>query len=435
MKKTFIVTALFVMCLLFSFAGCEKDCQHERFEFETIEPICNTEGYTLNECLDCQFKYKTDIIPATEHVFEPQVVSPTCTEYGYTLYVCDCGYEYKSDLIEPTGHTTRKETYPPTCEKQGYTISKCVNCEFESRSDFLPAKEHNLTVSVTPPTCEEEGYSIYSCYCGYSYKSDFKAPTGHTFSSVVTPPTSSRDGYTHHSCECGYEYIGDYIISDNIFHGAYVSNSKILAQGIDVSKWNGEINWSEIKAAGVDFVIIKAGSVVAKDSRFEENYAGAKAAGLGVGAYFYTYADSLEEIDEETELFLKWLDGKQFDYPVYLDIEDPSQEALGEELLTNMCVTFIEKMQENGYFCGIYSNNNWLINILNTRTITDKFDLWFAYWNSSNTPDWDSSNGARAGIWQYSCEGTIGNHSGKFDLNVAYKDYPTLIKKWGYNGY
>lgn len=436
MKKTLIaMVAFFAISVLFMFSGCERDCQHERFEFETIEPTCNAEGYTLNKCLNCNFEYKTDIIPSTEHIFEPHSVPPTCTEYGYTLYICSCDYEYKSNFTAPLGHTTRKEVCTPTCDKQGYTLNKCISCDFESKSDFLPTKEHILTPYVTAPTCEDEGYTIYSCFCGYSYKSDFTIPTGHSFTSITIPPTSSRDGFTHHVCNCGYEYTGDYIMSDNIFHGAYVSNSEVLARGIDVSKWNGEINWSEIKAAGIDFVMIKAGSIVGKDPRFEENYIGAKAAGLGVGAYFYTYAKNLEEIDEEVNLFLEWLEGKQFDYPVYLDIEDTSQEALDKEILTEMCVSFIEKMQTEGYFCGIYSNANWIKNILETKTITDKFDLWFAYWTPNNEPDWDSSLGAKSGIWQYTCKGTIGTHDGNFDLNVAFKDYPTLIKKWGYNGY
>lgn len=434
MKKALI--SLFIMAFLsLALISCESECQHERFSSTEVEPTCVSEGYTVNECLDCGFKYKTDIVSPIEHTLSKETVAPTCTEQGYTLYSCECGYEYKSDFVSPLGHTTRKETYPPTCEKQGYTLSRCVSCDFESRSDFLPAKGHALTAEVTPPTCEAEGYTTYSCYCGYTYDSDFKVPTGHAFTSVITPPTSSRDGYTHHSCACGYEYRGDYIMSDSIFHGAYVSGTDILAYGIDISKWNGDINWAQIKAAGIDFVIIKAGSTNGKDPKFEVNYANAKAAGLGVGAYFYSYAKNIDGINAEVALFLEFLGGKQFDYPVYLDIEDPSQETLGEELLTEMCVTFIEKMQENGYFCGIYTNNNWLVNLLNSQTITQKFDLWLARWLNSGEPNWSASFGARTGIWQYTDEGRIGDHDCNFDMNVAFKDYPSLIKEWGYNGY
>jgi GH25 family lysozyme M1 (1,4-beta-N-acetylmuramidase) len=224
-------------------------------------------------------------------------------------------------------------------------------------------------------------------------------------------------------------------MSDNIFHGAYVDNSAILAHGIDISKWNGDINWAEIKAAGVDFVIIKAGSSFGKDPRFEEHYANAKAAGLGVGCYYYSYALTVDEISADADLFMSWIAGKQFDYPVYLDIEDPTQEVLDKALLTEMCVTFIEKMQINGYFCGIYTNRNWLTNLLHTETITLNFDLWLAHWLNSGEPNWPSSFGAKTGMWQYTDKGTIGTHSCYFDLNVAFKDYPSLIKQWGYNGY
>ena len=101
-----------------------------------------------------------------------------------------------------------------------------------------------------------------------------------------------------------------------------------------------------------------------------------------------------------------------------------------------MAKLFIETLQANRYFCGLYVNNDWLINRLDTERVTTWFDIWYARWTLSGEPVWPDSFGAkRMGIWQYSSQGKIGTHESTFDLNVAYKDYPTLIKSLGYNGY
>lgn len=402
MKKIFFKIAIAVILLsLLLLVSCNKsnnECIHENLILSTHGATCEDEGYILHRCSDCGSEYKSDITPPKGHSLNAQVVAPTCSAEGYTLYSCDCGYSFKSDHVSPTGHTLSSETVSPTCVDQGYTENLC---------------------SV----------------CGYSFTSDYTKPTGHDFVSTVTRPTSTSAGSTKFVCHCEYEYTGDYVMSSDIFKGAYVDGEEALAHGIDISSWNGTINWQEIKDAGIDFVIIKAGSTNGNDEYFEQNYAGAKAAGLDVGCYFYTYATTVDGISADADSFMDMIAGKKFEYPVYLDIEDDSQESLDKALLTEMCVTFIEKLQLNGYFGAIYSNNNWLVNLLNTQTITTYFDVWLARWTLSGEANWGSSFGTRTGIWQYTAEGTIGSHDCYFDMNIAFKDYPTLIKEWGYNGY
>ena len=439
MKRFFLTFAIsFIFLLSLLLVSCDHgtaDCLHENIKLSTHGADCDNEGYILHKCSDCGFEYKSDIKPPKGHTLSSEIVLPTCHSEGYTLYSCECGYNYKNDFVVPTEHTLSKKTIPQTCSKQGYTEYTCA-CGYSFKSDYVSPTGHTLSSETISPTCTYQGYTESLCsVCGYFFTSDYTAPTGHDFVSEVTRPTSSSVGFTKFTCHCKYEYVGEYIMSSDIFKGAYVDGEDVLAYGIDISHWNGVINWQEIKSAGIDFVIIKAGSTNGKDSAFEQNYASAKAAGLDVGCYFYTYAKTVEEINADADSFMNMIAGKKFEYPVYLDIEDPSQEALGEALLTEMCITFIEKLQLNGYFGAIYANNNWLVNLLNTQTITTYFDVWLARWTLSGEANWGSSFGTRMGLWQYSCTGKIGSHSCDFDMNVAFKDYPSLIKELGYNGY
>ena len=364
-------------------------------------------------------------------------VAPTCDSEGYTMHKCgECGAEYRTDFKAPLGHTFTESTVAPTCDAPGYTNYRCA-CGYEYKSHFLPPVGHDLHATVTAPTCDEQGYTTYACSaCKYTYAANYEAPLGHSFDKTVTLPTSTATGYTLFSCPCGYEYKGDYVMSGDIYKGAYVDGTEILAHGVDISAWNGEIDWTALREAGVDFVMIKAGSSLGMDKKFEEYYSRARSEGFGVGCYFYTYASNLLEIEEDAALFMQWLDGKQFDYPVYLDLEEGRLADLAPTLLTDMVKLFIETLQANRYFCGLYVNNDWLINRLDTERVTTWFDIWYARWTLSGEPVWPDSFGAkRMGIWQYSSQGKIGTHECTFDLNVAYKDYPTLIKSLGYNGY
>ncbi|HOC34819.1 MAG TPA: GH25 family lysozyme, partial [Ruminococcus flavefaciens] len=105
-------------------------------------------------------------------------------------------------------------------------------------------------------------------------------------------------------------------------------------KGIDVSVHNGNIDWGKVKADGIDFAILRAGYgrlVSQKDERFEQNYAGAKAVGLPIGAYWYSYAMTPEEAELEADVFLSVIKGKRFEMPVYFDLEEKKQFDLGKE--------------------------------------------------------------------------------------------------------
>ena len=437
MKK--LLPLILLLCLgtaaLIACSAEKPPCAHPEYTDTVVEATCNTEGYIFHVCKSCYTSWRTDFIAPKGHTLNENTVAPTCGEQGYTIFSCDCGYSFRADFLPPTGHVLQSRTILSTCEAEGYTEIFC-DCGYAYRIDRVAPKGHELSETVTPPTCTDQGYTTYRCDCGYTFESDFVKPLGHDFEAEVTHPTSTTTGYTHYRCACGYEYVGDYIMSSDVYKGAYVNGKEILAKGIDISSWNGEIHWDELRAAGIEFVILKAGSSVGKDAAFEENYARAKQEGFGVGCYFYAYATNEQNALADAEMFAEWLAGKQFDYPVYLDMEDESLESLDRELLTSVCKAFIESLQSKGYYCGLYINNNWLKNLLNTEKVTTWFDIWYARWTLSGEATWPDSFGERRmGIWQYSAAGRIGTHDCDFDMNVAFFDYPTYIKSLGFNGY
>ena len=131
---------------------------------------------------------------------------------------------------------------------------------------------------------------------------------------------------------------------------------RIFAKGIDVSKWQADnVDFNEVKNAGYDFVIIRCGSSKGKDDCFEQFYTEAKEAGLDVGTYYYSYAVTAEEAATDAANCLSFIEGKQFEYPIYFDFEDISQITLDVTLCANICNTFLRRIRSAGYLPGLYS--------------------------------------------------------------------------------
>lgn len=199
---------------------------------------------------------------------------------------------------------------------------------------------------------------------------------------------------------------------------------------IDVSNWQGNIDWNKVKSDGVKAAILRAGYgryESQKDKKFERNYTNAKAAGIPVGAYWYSYATSVAAAKQEAETCIKVLSGKQFEYPIYYDLEDASMTGCGKSVLTQIACTFCEALEAAGYWVGIYANPNWLKNYLDYNTIK-QYTLWLANWGVS-TPSYPCD------LWQYTSDGSVSGISGRVDMNWGYRDFPTVIKNGKYNGF
>lgn len=202
-------------------------------------------------------------------------------------------------------------------------------------------------------------------------------------------------------------------------------------KGIDISKWNSLINWQEAKADGVDFLMIREGygkkDPKQIDKRFKENYTGAKAVGIPVGVYHYSYADSVADAKAEAQFCLENIKGMQLEYPIAFDLEDKEQLKLNNRQRTDIVKAFCSEIEKAGYYVVLYCNLNWWNNYL-LKDELKKYDLWIAEWSAAKPS-------VECGIWQYSDRGTIDGINGNVDLNISYKNYPEIMIKKGLNGF
>lgn len=212
-----------------------------------------------------------------------------------------------------------------------------------------------------------------------------------------------------------------------VLHAVWMAESKIFAMGIDASSYQGTVDWQAVADSGVKFVILRAGTSGGKDAMFEEYYAGAKAAGLWVGSYIYTYAVTHEEMVADARQFAGWLSGKEFEMPVYVDVETAQQAALPEGELLELVQTFRSYMTNLGYFCGVYTSYNWYDWYLGMDCLPKEY-LWVAKWTLSGTMSQNLSD--KFALYQYSESGSVPGIDGAVDLNVCYMDLPTIVKEF-----
>lgn len=203
-------------------------------------------------------------------------------------------------------------------------------------------------------------------------------------------------------------------------------------KGIDVSFSQAGIDWRQVKASGkVDFAIIRAGYgryASQKDEYFEDNYEGAKAAGIPVGAYWYSYATTEADAVQEAQACLECIRNKTFEYPIYFDFEEDSQLRLGRAKLSAIIKAFCDTLEKAGYFVGVYSMKSALESHL-TDEVRSAYTIWCAHINVNHT----SYTGHD--MWQYSWTGSIPGIKGDVDLDECYRDFPTIIKSAGLNGF
>ena len=190
-----------------------------------------------------------------------------------------------------------------------------------------------------------------------------------------------------------------------------------MIKGIDVSKWNGIIDFDAVKNVGIDFVIIRAGygkEVSQKDPRFDYNYQNAKRVGLKVGAYWYSYAESIEDAKKEASACLKAISGCDFDLPVYYDVEEKSQFDKGRNFCDAIITVFCEVVGEK-FTPGLYMSASPLKTHV-SDFVRDKYDVWVAQYAPVCTYSGPYS------IWQYSSKGNVTGIYGAVDMNYYYKE-------------
>ena len=188
-------------------------------------------------------------------------------------------------------------------------------------------------------------------------------------------------------------------------------------KGIDVSEWHGTIDWRKVAKYGVQFAVIHAGygrELSQKDKYFERNYAGARAAGIKVGAFWYSYADSVARAEQEARTCLKVLDGKHLDLPVFFDQEyEPGILKLSTKTRTDIVLKFLETIKAAGRPCGLYSSTDFITTKLQANRLT-AYPLWIAEYGSK------LHYTGKVWAWQYTDKGRVAGIKGRVDMDHGY---------------
>lgn len=216
-----------------------------------------------------------------------------------------------------------------------------------------------------------------------------------------------------------------------------VSNNGVYdipVKGIDVSAFQGDIDWNKVKADGIGFAILRAGYgklATQVDAKFNQNYRNAKKAGVPVGAYWYSYAKTVEEAKLEAAACINTLKGTQLEYPVYYDVEENSQYKLGKAQVSAIIKAFCTAMEAAGYWVGLYTNAAWYNSVIEDD-IKSRYAIWIAHWGVSKP-----GISGQYGLWQYNVgkNNPIRGIAGDVDLDYSYIPYPTLVKDAGRNNW
>ena len=217
-------------------------------------------------------------------------------------------------------------------------------------------------------------------------------------------------------------------------HASQFKNSTIM-KGIDVSEWNGSINWSKVKASGVSFAFIRAGGryygsgAYFTDSRFAENVKNATAAGIDVGAYFYSQAISSSEAKQEATYILSIVSSYNINLPIVMDFEYAWEDGLTGRLYnanlsksaaTTIINTFCSTVESKGYVGMLYASKSVITDDMNVTSINNKYPIWNAQYNNSDTLT------ATHSYWQYSDSGSVSGISYPTDLDFKYINTPAV---------
>ncbi|MBD5464398.1 MAG: hypothetical protein HDR22_00980 [Lachnospiraceae bacterium] len=193
--------------------------------------------------------------------------------------------------------------------------------------------------------------------------------------------------------------------------------------GIDVSKWNKEIDWKKVKAAGVDFVIIRCGyrgsstGALVEDPYFRKNIEGATREGIKVGIYFFTQAVNTVEAVEEASMVLTLCKGYELAFPIFIDTEGAGgkgrADELDREIRTQVCKAFCETIENSGFNAGVYASRSWFVSNVDASVLESHY-IWLAQYR--RTPTYAGSYD----LWQYTSSGSVDGIDGRVDLNISY---------------
>lgn len=263
--------------------------------------------------------------------------------------------------------------------------------------------------------------AVYADYYKANQKFYVKQQQGYKYTGWQT-----LDGKVYFFDGNGNKITGQQVIQGVQYNfdgnGVLVSSNGVL--GIDVSKWNGNIDWNAVKNSGVSYVIIRCGyrgssqGSLIEDPKYKSNIQGATKAGLKVGVYFFTQAVNEIEAVEEASMVLSLIKGYKLSYPVFLDVESSGGRAdsISKETRTAVCKAFCQTIKNSGYAAGVYANKTWLNSYIDAGQL-GAYRIWLAQYASQ------PSYAGRYDMWQYSSKGKVSGISGNVDMNLSYMGY------------
>ena len=318
----------------------------------------------------------------------------------------------KGDATITAAYTENGKTVTATC-----TVKVTANPELDTTTALKDKSGNQIYVK------DAQGKYVAATYADY-YKANQKfyiKQQGYKYTGWQT-----IDGKVYFFDANGNKVTGNQVIQGAQYsfdsNGVMVSSNGIL--GIDVSKWNGSIDWNAVKNSGVSYVIIRCGyrgssqGSLIEDPKFRTNIQGATSAGLKVGVYFFTQAVNEVEAVEEASMVLSLVKGYKISYPIFLDVESSGGRADGisKETRTAVCKAFCQTIQNSGYTAGIYANKTWLNSYIDAGQL-GAYRIWLAQYASK------PSYAGRYDIWQYSSKGQVSGISGNVDMNLSYMGY------------
>lgn len=197
-------------------------------------------------------------------------------------------------------------------------------------------------------------------------------------------------------------------------------------KGIDISKWQNNIDWQKVKNQGITFVIIRCSYSTSTDTLFKTHIADAVTNGLNVGVYCYSEALDIRTAISEAKHVISLIKPYHLTYPVCYDMESNAMKSLSDSQRTDIAVAFLKEIENAGYYTCLYANRYWLCNMFEQDRLKP-YDKWLAEW--TDKPLYEGTYG----LWQHAVSYIDG--IGRCDCDIAYKDYPSIIKNMNRKNY
>ncbi len=337
-------------------------------------------------------------------------------------------YSSNKDIVSISADRTKKELRI-YANKEGsavITFSYTENNETVTATCEVVVRKHP-NQDTTTLLKNRNGEQIYVLengnYREARYADYYKASKFFLKGDVKYTGWQNIGGKVYYFTANGQKITGRHVIQGATYtfgsDGALTQGSGVV--GIDVSKWNGSIDWNAVKNSGVSYAIIRCGyrgstnGSLVEDPKFRANIKGATGAGLKVGVYFFSQAVNQVEAVEEASMVLGLIDDYNLSYPVFLDVEPSGGrgDKIDKDTRTAVCKAFCETIQNAGYKAGVYSNKTWLESKINVSALS-KYKIWLAQYAAKPTYT------GRYDIWQYTAKGHVNGISGDVDMNISY---------------